>query len=147
MLVLLVLSLLVLFCVRRFGVESLWRYVLGCRVQSLVWVSYVCIIFLKYQGMWLKHVATGSVGTGCIPLLLPGFCQVSLVLLGWLLQKWLETLCYQYVDVGHMIQDCAQTVLHMLRCVPLVCLVGLVIHGQIIAELCELVGCHSQLLY
>ena len=96
--------------------------------------------------MWLKHVATGFVGTGHIPLLLPGSCQVLLVLSYWLLQKWLEALCYQYVDVGHMIQNCAQTVLHMLRCALWACLAGLVIPGQVIVELCELVGCCSQLL-
>ena len=97
--------------------------------------------------MKLKHVAARFVGTGHIPLLLLESCQVSLVLSCWSLQKWLGILCYRYVDVGHMIQDCVQTVLHMLRCALWVCLAGLVIHGQIVVELCELVGCCSQLLY
>ena len=96
--------------------------------------------------MWLKYVATRFVGTGCTPLLLPESCQVSLVLSCWLLQKWLGMLCYQYVDVGHMIQDCVQIVLHMLQCVPWVYLAGLVIPGQIVAEPCGLVGCCSLLL-
>ena len=90
-------------------------------------------------------MATRFVGTGRIPLLLLGFCQVLTVLVCWLLQKRLEILCYRYVDVGHMIQDCAQTVLHMLRCALLVCLVGLVIPGLVVV-LCGLVGCCSQLL-
>ena len=96
--------------------------------------------------MWLKHVAAGFVGTEHIPLLLPGSCQVSLVLSCWLLQKRLETLCDQYVDVGHMIQDCAQTVLHMLQCALLACLAGLVIPGLVVDVLCGLVECCSQLL-
>ena len=62
-------------------------------------------------------------------------------------QKWLGILYYQYVDVGNMIQDYAQNVLHILQCVPWVCLAGLVIHGLTVVELCRLVGCCSQLLY
>ena len=80
-------------------------------------------------------------------MLLLESCQVSLVLACWLLQKRLKILYYRYVDVRHMIQDCAQTVLHMLQCVPWVCLAGLVIHGQIVVELCGLVGCCSLHLY
>ena len=55
-------------------------------------------------------------------------------------------LYYQCVDVRHMILDCAQTVLHMPQCVPLVDLGGLVIPDQIAVELCGLVGCCNQLL-
>ena len=75
----------------------------------------------------LKYVATGFVGTGCIPLLLPGPCQVLLVLEWWLLQRQLGILCNQCVEVRHMIQDYAQNVLHMPQCVPWVGLAGLVI--------------------
>ena len=98
--------------------------------------------------MCLKHVAAGFVGTGRIPLLLLGFCEVSVVLscVGYF-KNGLETLCYRYVDVGHMIQDCAQTVLHMLRCELLVYLVGLVIPGLVVVLLCGLVEYCSQLLY
>ena len=81
--------------------------------------------------MCLKYVAVRSVGTGRIPLLLPGLCQVLLVLECWLLQRRLGTLYYLCVDVRHMIQDCIQTVLHRLQCVLLIYLGGVVILDQI----------------
>ena len=74
-------------------------------------------------------------GTGCIPLPLPESCQVSLVMSCWLLQKWLGMLYCQCVGVRHMIQDCVQTLLHMLQCVLRVGLAGLVIPGQIVIGL------------
>ena len=36
-------------------------------------------------------------------------------------------LCYQCVGVRHMILDCAQAVLHMLQCIPVIDPDGLVI--------------------
>ena len=62
---------------------------------------------------------------------------------GYFKNGW-EYLC---VGVRHMIQDYAQTVLHMPRCVPWVCLAGIVILFQIVVVPCGLVGCCSQLLY
>ena len=56
-------------------------------------------------------------------------------------------LCYQYAGVRHTILDYAQTVHHMLQFVPWVDLEFLVIPGQVVAELCGLAGCCSQLLY
>ena len=107
----------------------------------------MCTQFSRSIGkMWLKYVAARSVGTGHIPLLSLESCQVSLVLSCWLLQKWLGTLYYQCVDVRHMIQDCEQTVHHMLQCVLRGDLAGLVIPSQIIVEPCGLVGCCSLLL-
>ena len=91
-----------------------------------------------------KACGSEFVGTGRIPLLLPGFCQVLSVLACWLLQKRLGTLYYRCVGVRHMIQDCVQTVLHRPRCALLICLGGLVILGLVFVEPCGLVGCCSQ---
>ena len=58
-----------------------------------------CSNLFKVCGCWIY-------GTGRIPLLLPVFCQVLMVLACWLLRRRLGILYYLCVDAGHMIQDC-----------------------------------------
>ena len=114
---------------------SLWRWYPVC--ENLFQSSR-----MHGESMWPLNL-----GTPHVPLPLPVFCQVRLVLSCWLLQIWLEMLCYRHADARHMILDCALTVHHMLQFVHWVDLEFLVIPDQIAAEPCGLEGCYSQLLY
>ena len=132
-----------LLCTCTLGVVPSESVVGGPVAVSGVGVLVVQIIF-RVVGYMVK--ACGHLIFGNSKYLIAFVCALP-SMISWLLQIWLGMLCYHYADVRHMILDYAQTVLCMVQFVPWVDLVFFVIPDQIVAELGQLAGCCSQLLY